>query len=95
VSPCQTTMSVMTPLFKAQCCWPLWGKPILGWYHWEPPQGMIKKSKVPKLFYWAIFSKCIHNHKLIFSQFIHCMPCLLYWMEPGTLNIIQEQNVVN
>jgi hypothetical protein len=31
------------------------GKPILGWYHWEPLQGLVKEPKVAKSFFLGPF----------------------------------------
>ncbi len=43
-------------------------KPILGWYHQEPPQEMVKEIKVAKSFFQALSFKCFHNYKLLFSH---------------------------
>ncbi len=47
------------------------GKPILAWYHQEPPQGMVKEQKTAKSFFWALFVYFFHNYKLLFFHVYH------------------------
>jgi hypothetical protein len=53
------------------------GKPILGWYHKEPPRKMVEESKTAKSFSWALFVKCFHNYKILFFH-VYQFHALIY-----------------
>jgi hypothetical protein len=52
----------------------LLGENMIGWYHKETPQGMVKLIKLVQYNSWAISFLTFYNCRFIFLMFIHCMP---------------------
>ncbi len=53
-------------IIKVQC------EPILGWYHWESRQGMVKEPKIAKSFFLALLLN-VFTTMIFFFMFINCI----------------------